>query len=170
MLTPLDIHNREFKKSLRGYDIDDVDDFLDEVIKDYETLYKNNIDLQEEIRRQKENIDRYRDIEETLQNTMVLAQKMAEEAKRNAEKETELAIWEARKKAEQIVGGAHDDVTEAIKKVETLKALEKQMRVKLKSFLATQLELLEDHDLCRDDSIKEKREPEINDFMEDNRN
>jgi cell division initiation protein len=169
VLTPLDIHNREFKKSLRGYDIDDVDDFLDEIIKDFETLYKDNIDLQEEIKKQKENIERYHEIEETLQNTMVLAQKMAEEAKRNAEKETELAIWEARKKAEQIVSGAHDDVTNAIKQVETLKAYEKQMKVKLKSFLATQLELLEDNDLYRDDSIKEKREPEINDFMEDNR-
>lgn len=165
MLTPLDIHNKEFKKAIRGYDINEVDDFLDEIIKDFETLYKENLNLQEDIQKQKDNIERYREIEETLQNTMVLAQKMAEEAKRNADKEAELAIWEARKKAEQIVSGAHDEVTETIKKVERLKSFENQMKVKLKSFLTTQLQLIE----STEDNKSKKEELELDDFVEDNR-
>jgi len=165
LLTPLDIHNKEFKRTIRGYDINEVDDFLDEIIKDFETLYKENLNLQEEIQRQKDNIVRYREIEETLQNTMVLAQKMAEEAKRNADKEAELAIWEARKKAEQIVSGAHDEVTDTIKKVERLKSLENQMKVKLKSFLTTQLQLIE----STEDNKLKKGEPELDDCLEDYR-
>lgn len=165
MLTPLDIHNKEFKRTIRGYDSNEVDDFLDEVIKDFETLYKENLNLQEEIQKQKDNIDRYREIEETLQNTMVLAQKMAEEAKRNADKEAELAIWEARKKAEQIVSGAHDEVTETIKKVERLKSFENQMKVKLKSFLSTQLQLIE----SIEDNKSKKEELELDEFVENNR-
>lgn len=166
MLTPLDIHNKEFKKAMRGYDINEVDDFLDEVIKDFETLYKENLTLQDEIEKLKENIGRYRTIEETLQNTMVLAQKMAEEAKRNADKEAELAIWEARKKAEQIVSDAHDEVTETVKKVERLKSFENQIKVRLKSFLTTQLQLIE----RGEENKPEKGELESDDYLlEDNR-
>ncbi|MDX9871202.1 MAG: DivIVA domain-containing protein [Clostridia bacterium] len=169
LLTPLDIHNKEFKKSLRGYDTTDVDDFLDEVIKDFERIYKENLELQEKIKKQDDHLQRYKEIEETLQNTMVLAQKMAEEAKRNAEKETELAIWEARKKAEQIVSGAHDDVTEAIRKVEALKAQEKQMKMKLKTFLATQMQMLEnDFKEEGDDPLIKKEYLVKNELLEDN--
>lgn len=167
MLTPLDIHNREFKKSMRGYDVNDVDDFLDDVIKDFEMMYKENIDLQEKIKKQDDQLQRYKEIEETLRNTMVLAQKMAEEAKRNSEKETELAIWEARKKAEQIVSGAHDDVTEAIRKVEALKASEKQLKMKLKTFLATQLKMLDD-ELNAEDTLIKKEYIVQDELLEDN--
>lgn len=168
MLTPLDIHNKEFKRSLRGYDIDDVDAFLDEVIKDFESLYAENLKLKEDIGKYQDQIERYREMEETLQNTMILAQKMAEEAKRNTDKETELIIWEARKKAEQIVGSAHDEVTETIKKVQQLKALEQQMKVRLKAFLNSQLELIDSELHEKKTAAIEVREPEVNELVADN--
>lgn len=179
MLTPLDIHNREFKRSLRGYDVDEVDEFLDEVIKDFETLYKENLDLKERMQKQQEHINRYREMEETLQNTMVMAQKLAEEARHNAEKETELLIWEARKKAEQIVSGAHDQVSESARKLEQLKLFEKQFKAKLKGFLIAHLQMVDSNDINMPDSDKinnseieettqEKRENIKNVFMEDN--
>ena len=143
MLTPLDIHNKEFKKSLRGYEINEVDDFLDEVIKDFESLYKENLDLKEQRQVQKDNLNRYKDMEDTLQSTMFLAQKMAEEAKRNAEKEAELIIWEARKKAEQIIAGAEEHITENSKKLESIRSYERQLMIKLKTFLKTQLDTLD---------------------------
>ncbi len=143
MLTPLDIHNKEFRKGLRGYDVDEVDEFLDEVIKEFESLYKENLDLKEQIEYQKENLGRYKEMEETLQSTMVLAQKMAEEAKRNAEKEAELIIWEAKKKAEQIIAGADEQVIESTRKLESIRVFEQQMMLKLKAFLRSQLEALE---------------------------
>jgi len=143
LLTPLDIHNKEFKKGLRGYDVDEVDEFLDEVIKDFEVLYKENLDLKEQLENQKDSLERYKEMEETLQNTMVLAQKMAEEAKRNADKEAELIIWEARKKAEQIIAEADYKIVESSRKLEAIRSYEKQLLIKLKTFLQTQLETLE---------------------------
>lgn len=143
MLTPLDIHNKEFRKGLRGYDVDEVDGFLDEVIKDFESLYKENLDLKEQLEYQKDNLGRYKEMEDTLQSTMVLAQKMAEEAKRNAEKEAELIIWEAKKKAEQIIAGAEEQIIEGSRKLESIKAYEKQLMIKLKTFLQTQLDTLD---------------------------
>jgi len=170
LLTPLDIHNKEFKRGFRGYDIDEVDEFLDEVIKDFESLYKENLELKEEIRKQQEHLSRYKETEDALQNTMLLAQKVLEESKRNAEKEAELVLWEARKKAEQIISSAHDQVTEKLKKVEQLKAVEKQLKARLKSFLSAQLEMLESSVLDVEqvqDSLG--REEVICDPVEDNR-
>lgn len=143
MLTPLDIHNKEFKRGLRGYEVDQVDEFLDEVIKDFETLYKENLDLKDLLQREKDSISRYKEMEDTLQKTMVLAQKMAEEAKRNAEKEAELIIAEAKKRAEQIVEGAHARVLDSTRRQEQLRVLEKQVLVRLKSFLQAQQELVD---------------------------
>lgn len=144
MLTPLDIHNKEFRKGMRGYDVNEVDEFLDEVIKEFETLYKEKMDLKEQIDYLNDNLGRYKEMEETLQSTMVLAQKMAEEAKRNAEKESELIIWEAKKKAEQIISGADEQIIQNTRRLENIKAYEKQLTVKLKAFLRSQLEALED--------------------------
>lgn len=167
MLTPLDIHSKVFKKSMRGYAIDEVDEFLDEVIKDFESLYKENLELKEQIVSMKDNINRYREMENTLQSTMVLAQKMAEEAKRNAEKEAELIIWEARKKAEQIVSGAQDQITESARKLENMRSFENQLVFKLKNFLKTQLELLENPGLLEpDNTIQVQKESWINVSME----
>lgn len=143
MLTPLDINNKEFKKGFRGYEMNEVDDFLDEVIKDFESLYKENLDLKDLLQKEKENIGRYKQMEETLQNTMVIAQKMAEDTKRNAEKEAELILEEAKKRADQIVSGAHQQVVEITEKQERLRTLEQQIIIRLKNNLKTNLELVE---------------------------
>jgi cell division initiation protein len=147
MLTPLDIHNREFRRSLRGYDIDEVDEFLDEVIRDFETLYKENLELKETIQKKEESINRYKELEKTLQNTLVLAQQSGEEVKQNAKKEAELIIWEAQKKAEQIFSEAQEEMIETTKKLERMRGLENQLYVKMKSFLLTQLEYMENYNV-----------------------
>lgn len=152
MLTPLDIHNKEFKRGLRGYDVDEVDGFLDEVIKDFEMLYKDNLDLKEQLKKYEDSLKQYKDMEETLQNTMVLAQRMAEESQKNAEKESELIIWEARKKAEDIVRDAYDQVTDCTRSVKLYQAYEKQLKTKLKIFIQSQLELI-DNDSIEDLTI-----------------
>ena len=67
MLTPLDIENKKFqRKMMNGYNVDEVDDFLDEITVDYEKLYKENTELRAEIERSKSDIDKYKTIEQTL--------------------------------------------------------------------------------------------------------
>ena len=86
-LTPMDINNKEFKRGLRGYNPEEVDEFLDEVIENYEQLYKDNSKLKEKITLANEQIEHYKKIESTIQNTLLLAQNAADQAKTSAEKE-----------------------------------------------------------------------------------
>ena len=151
MLTPLDIHNREFKKVLRGYDVDEVDEFLDEVIRDFEGLYKENLDLKDSIQKLEDNIKHYKELEKTLQNTLVLAQQTADEARQNAAKEAELTIWEAQKKAEKIINETQSEVLERTRKLEEMKGLEKHLYVKMKSFLKSQLDYMDNYDLEKEE-------------------
>lgn len=143
LLTPLDIHNKEFKRALRGYDADEVDEFLDEVIKDYEHLYKDNLNLKDQIESSQENIARYRDLEDTLHNTMILAQQTAEEVKKNAEKEAELIIRNAQQKEEEIISAAKEKIVDLKDEYKDLQKTVQQFKAQYKAFLIAQLELVD---------------------------
>lgn len=79
MLTPVEIENKEFKKGIRGYREDEVDEFLDIVKEDFENLYRENADLKEKIRMYNDQINKYENIEETLKATLITAQTAAED-------------------------------------------------------------------------------------------
>ncbi|MGB9679415.1 MAG: DivIVA domain-containing protein, partial [Minisyncoccia bacterium] len=68
MLTPMDIHNKEFKRSFRGYNENEVDEFLDKVMEDYEMLYKENSDLKDRINLLNDKLQSYTSMETTLNN------------------------------------------------------------------------------------------------------
>lgn len=142
-LTPLEIQNKEFKRGFRGYAEDDVEEFLDEVLKDYEFLYKENMDLKEKIKTMENQIAQYQNLENTLKDTLLVAQETAESVKNLGQKEAEAIIADARKKAQQMI-------EEAEWKVEKLNGnfadLKKQIGIyvaKTKSLLMSQMELLE---------------------------
>ena len=100
MLTPMDIHNREFKKALRGYKESEVDEFLDIVVADYEKLLRENERLKEQVRYTDKELTHYRNLEKNLQDTLVVAQKTADEvvssAKKNAKEMRENAVRESK--------------------------------------------------------------------------
>lgn len=96
-LTPLDIHNKEFNKGFRGYDEDEVNEFLDQVIKDYEIIIREKKELEEKLNDMNARLGHFSNIEETLNKSIVVAQEAAEEVKRNAQKEAKLIIKEAEK-------------------------------------------------------------------------
>ena len=70
-LTPLDIHNKEFKRSFRGYNEDEIDDFLDQVVNDYEKLFRENDNLKEELSRMKKDNAQYQKLENNLKETLL---------------------------------------------------------------------------------------------------
>ena len=84
MLTPTDIHNKDFKKSFWGYDANQVDDFLDEIVNDYERLTRDITKLKEDLERKDRDLDRMRQLEGNLQDTLVVAQRTAEEVTKTA--------------------------------------------------------------------------------------
>ena len=102
-LTPLDIHNKEFGRRLRGYDEDEVNEFLDLVIKDYEALIRENKEIQNQALALQERLNHFSNIEETLSKTIIVAQEAADEVRSNAKKEAQLIVKEAEKNADRII-------------------------------------------------------------------
>lgn len=83
MITPLEIQNKKFnKKTLNGYDPEEVDDFLDEIERDYEKIYRKSNDSQNEIETLNSKLEHYTKIEDTLQSTLLMAQSAADEVKK----------------------------------------------------------------------------------------
>ena len=86
MLTPMDIHNKEFGRGFRGYKETEVDDFLDQVVNDYEKLYRENETLREKVLRSEKDVEQYKKLEKNLQDTLLVAQRTAEEVTSAAKK------------------------------------------------------------------------------------
>lgn len=86
MLTPLDIQNHEFKKSFRGYNEDEVDEFLDRIVADYEKILRENEKLKEKAGANDKELTHYKGLEQNLQDTLIVAQKTAEDVLNSARK------------------------------------------------------------------------------------
>ncbi|MGL4873657.1 MAG: DivIVA domain-containing protein [Clostridium sp.] len=143
-LTPMDINNKEFKKGLRGYNPDEVDEFLDEVIENYEELFKENSKMKERITILSEQVDHYAKIESTIQNTLLLAQNAADQAKDSSQKEAELIVKNANETAQKIVDKAHNDVIQINDEFDKIKQEFIKFRAKFRNFMNTQLETFDD--------------------------
>ncbi|NMD69428.1 DivIVA domain-containing protein [Bacillus sp. DNRA2] len=145
-LTPLDIHNKEFSKGFRGYDEDEVNEFLDQVIKDYELLIREKKELEERLKDQTERLGHFSSIEETLNKSIVIAQEAGEEVRRNAQKEAKLIIKEAEKNADRIVNESLTKARKIALEIEDLKKQSKVFRTRFKMLIEAQLDLLNNDD------------------------
>lgn len=143
-LTPVDITNKEFRKMLRGYDPEEVDEFLDQIVEDYEELFKENSLLKEKINAMNEKIEHYSKIESTIQNTLLLAQNAAEQAKISSQKEADIVIKHANDSAKKILDKAHTDVVSITQEYDRLKQEFVKFRAKFRNFITVQMETFED--------------------------
>ncbi|GIP36406.1 DivIVA domain-containing protein [Paenibacillus sp. J2TS4] len=141
-LTPLDIHNKEFKRTFRGYDEDEVNEFLDQVIKDYESLIRDNKELTQQVQALQERLDHFSNIEESLSKTIIVAQEAADEVKTNSKKEAELIIREAQKNADRIINESLVKSGKVALEIEELKKQAAVYRTRFRTLLEAQLELL----------------------------
>ncbi|MFB4167575.1 DivIVA domain-containing protein [Virgibacillus sp. JSM 102003] len=141
-LTPLDIHNKEFTRSFRGYDEDEVNEFLDQVIKDYEMAIREKKELTEKVEQLNEKLGHFTNIETTLNKSILVAQETAEEVKGNATKESKLIIKEAEKNADRIINEALNKSRRISMDVEELKKQAKVFRTRLKMLVEAQLEMI----------------------------
>lgn len=106
MITPMDIHNKTFSRKLRGYAEDEVNSFLEEVVSDYERIYREHREMEEQMDTLKTKLANYEKMEATMSSTLVMAQETADNVKKNAQKEAELIIREAKAKRQQIIADA----------------------------------------------------------------
>ena len=102
MLTPLDIENKRFSKQMmNGYSVEEVDEFLDEIGVDYAKKNKELLEVSKKVEDLNKDLERYRSLEDTLQNTLVMAQSTAEEVKNVAKQQAEQLVAEAKSTAEK---------------------------------------------------------------------
>ncbi len=145
MLTPLEIENKKFSKQMmNGYNVEEVDEFLDLLTADYEKLYKENTELKTKQEELHDDVAHYKNIESTLQNTLMMAQTTAEEVKNVAKQQAEQIINDAQANAKQEVMNLEQEIN--LKKKELTDA-QKQFDVykaKMESLLISQLELLKE--------------------------
>jgi cell division initiation protein len=141
-LTPLDIHNKEFSRSFRGYNEDEVNEFLDQIIKDYEAQIRENKELQNQIQSIQERLSHFSNIEETLSKTIIVAQEAADEVKSNSKKEAQLTLREAEKNADRIINEALTRSRKIAMEIDELKKQATVYRTRFRTLLEAQLEIL----------------------------
>lgn len=157
MITPLDIQNKEFKKTIRGYNESEVDQFLDDIIKDHENLYKENLELKDKIVVLNDQIRKYDELETTLKDALIVAQTTADEVIRTARDKASLIVEDAELTAEKLVHDADEDVRNVRKEYEYLMKEIFIFKTRYKSFIEAQLitldefyDKIEDQDINRD--------------------
>lgn len=145
-LTPLDIHNKRFNRVLRGYDVDEVDKFLDQVIKDYEIVIRERDDLAKQVADLENKLSHFSNIESTLNKSILVAQETAEDLQSHAKKESALIIKEAEKNADRIVNEALSKSRNTYIEIEDLKKQANVFRTRLRSLIEAQLEMVNNDD------------------------
>jgi len=142
-LTTIDIQNKEFNKAFRGYNQEEVDEFLEQVAKDFEAAIKDKLVLEGEIKQLGEKLGQYQKLENTLNNSIIVAQETAEEVKRNAHKEAELIRREAEKDAQRILDEARYKASRILAEHEEVYKQAQIFKLRFRSFVEAQLASLE---------------------------
>ncbi len=143
MLTPLDIENKRFTKTIKGYNVDEVDDFLDQLTIEYEKIYKENSEYKNKFDGLNKELEHYKTVEHTLQSTLLMAQSTAEDIKAMAQKQADQIIADAKKEAQKMVESVNQDEVEIRRKTEDLKKQFEVYKAKMEALLISQLELLQ---------------------------
>ncbi|KXH79913.1 DivIVA domain-containing protein [Sporosarcina sp. HYO08] len=145
-LSPLDIHNKEFSSRFRGYDEDEVNEFLEQIMKDYENVLEENKLLKNSLKQSQEQISHFNSIEEMLQKSIMTAQEAAEDVRRNSLKESKLIVKEAEKNADRIVNEALSRARKVAIETEDLKKQSKVFRNRFRMLIEAQLDLIQADD------------------------
>ncbi len=144
MLTPMDIHNKEFKRGFRGYSEEDVDAFMDDVAGDYEKVYREYCELKERCDKLQDKLSQYEKMESTMNSTLMLAQQTAENVKVSARKEADLILQEASNKKKQMMDETTLSLQASQQELDKIKSQTRSFRAKCRAILTSQLRLLDD--------------------------
>ena len=145
MYTPLDIENKKFaKQMMNDYSVEEVDNFLDELTADYEKLYKESNESKGKISELEASLVKYKNLETTLQNTLVMAQSTADEIKKVAKQESEQIIRDAQATAKNQLMELEQQISAKTREFDELKKQFDVYKAKMESLLISQLELIKD--------------------------
>lgn len=155
MLTSADIHNKEFSRHFRGYDEDEVDAFLDEIVNDFDTLLRENQRLREEIEIYQKQKTQFAEMEKHLQNTLETAKKTAaevvenakqraEEMRQSTEEECTNRLWQMELETKQKLAEVEEKIRQETVRYEETRRQCRQFLIQIKSLFRTELDILDD--------------------------
>ena len=142
-MTPLDIQQQRFRTRFRGFDVQEVDLFLEQMAEAFESFQTEKKTLQEKIQRLESEVKGYKEREDTFKRAMLNSQKVIEQMKENARKSSELIIADAEMKAEKILNAAHNRLAQLHEDIAELKRQRMQIEVQIRSIIESHSRLLE---------------------------
>ncbi|GMT47318.1 MAG: DivIVA domain-containing protein [bacterium] len=162
-ITPLDIQQKQFPVKFRGFDVEEVYAFLEVIREEMEDLLRENASLKEHHHRSEAQLQEFRDMENTLRETLMTAQQMVEDYKTNARKEAELILREAELKADSLIKDAQERVVKIHEDIVDLKGIRRHFKEELKRLIESHVRMLEFDELreSEEDSAAGSLESEI---------
>lgn len=141
-LTPLDIQHKEFPVKIKGYDKEQVNDFLDNVTKEFEEIIRQNKDLQKQLKFAEEKLQYFSNLQDALNKSIVVAQDAADRLKENARKEAEIILFEAEKSADHLLHEAAGKATKINEETDGVRKESRNFKQKLQLLVESQLNLI----------------------------
>ena len=145
-ITPNDIHNKDFSTKFKGFDPEEVNDFLEEVKKELETLIRDNKDLEKRVKFNEEKVECFNSIQETLNKSILVAQEAADRLRENARKDAEIIVFEAEKAAQAMLREAAEKATEINRETDLIKKETRIFRQRLQILTQTQLDMIKNEE------------------------
>ncbi len=142
-ITPLDVQNRQFRVKFRGFDVKEVDAFLEQVVETLRTLADRAQSLERALERSRSDVSAYREREETFKTALVNSQTVMEQMKSNAKKSASLIIGDAEVKAEKLLQRAHKRLSQLHEDISELKRQRQQIESQIQSIIETHTKILE---------------------------
>ncbi len=147
MITPMDLRTKTFKKAaVGGYDKRDVEEYMEAIISDYEKVYRQSIETTDRINTLTKLLDTYKAMEETMKNSIIVAQSTAEELTKNAQEKAEITLEEARLEAKKIIDEANAEVAKIQSQLSELKSSMDMYKSRAVGMLNAQIEVVNKFD------------------------
>lgn len=144
-ITPLDVRKQEFRRSVRGFDCDEVRAFMTTLADEYEIVLVDNKQLREKLMSQEDKLGEYQTMERTLRDTLMTAEKLMQETRENANKEGELIIQEAKLKAKEVLQECRLRTEELRREIDGLRKEKEAYLGRFKSLAESQIHFIESH-------------------------
>ncbi len=142
-ITPLDIQQKQFSSRLKGFDMEEVDSFLELIREEMEELLRDNANLREESKRYEKQLKEYKNLETTLKDTLIGTQQMVEDYKNTAKKDAELIKKEAELRADEVLRDAQTKAVKIHEDITDLKGIRRHFKEELKRLIESHLRMME---------------------------
>jgi cell division initiation protein len=144
-ISPLDIRKQSFKKSMRGVDTEEVRIFLELVASEYEKVLQENAMMAEKLRYQEDRLGEYRELEKSMRNSLVTADRIASESRDASEREANRVVQDAHLRAERILEDARERLQGLIQEIEALKGKKEVYARRFWALVESQLSVLQEY-------------------------